>query len=94
MLASLFTQDGFAIQSGSPVRRGRAAIAEGLTKPGGHLILVAHAFFTSGESGHIVGGYRYPHTRGPGGRFLLALRKGADGRWLIAADLDNAGPHQ
>ena len=25
-----------------------------------------------------------------GGKFLLALRRGGDGRWLIAADLDNA----
>ena len=32
-LASLFTDDGFAVQSGSPIRRGRAAIAGGVTKP-------------------------------------------------------------
>jgi len=36
-LAALFTEDGFAVQSGSPIRRGRAAIAGGLTKPGGTL---------------------------------------------------------
>ena len=39
-----------------------------------------------------VGGYRYPTTVGTGGRFVLALRSGPDGRWLIAADLDNSGP--
>jgi ketosteroid isomerase-like protein len=38
-----------------------------------------------------VGGYRYD-TTGPGGRFVLAQRQGADGRWRIAADLDNSGP--
>src|SRR5262245_16091757 len=91
-LAALFTEDGFAIQSGSPIRRGRAAIAGGLTKPGGTLQLSAYAYSSSGNVGYIVGGYRYPTTVGAGGRFVLALRSGPDGRWLIAADLDNSGP--
>lgn len=91
-LSALFVEDGFAIQNGSPIRRGRTAIAEGVTRPGGQLMLAAYAYATSGDTGHIVGGYRYPETRGPGGRFALVLRKGTDGRWLIAADLDNAGP--
>ena len=91
-LASLFTEDGFAVQSGSPIRRGRAAIAAGLTKPGGALQLSAYSYSSSGNVGYIVGGYRYPNSTGPGGRFVLALQSGADGRWLIAADLDNNGP--
>jgi ketosteroid isomerase-like protein len=90
-LAALFTEDGFAVQSGSPIRRGRAAIASGLTKPGGTLQLTAYAYSSSGNVGYIVGGYRYPTTVGVGGRFVLALRSGPDGRWLIAADLDNSG---
>lgn len=40
----------------------------------------------------IVGGYRYPQSTGPGGRFVLAPRMGAGGRWHIAANLDNSGP--
>jgi len=91
-LAALFTEDGFAVQSGSPLRRGRAAIAGGLSKPGGTLQLTAYAYASSGNVGYIVGGYRYPTTVGAGGRFVLALRGGPDGRWLIAADLDNSGP--
>jgi ketosteroid isomerase-like protein len=91
-LAGLFTEDGFAIQSGRPIARGRDAIARGLTKPGGSLQLTAYAYAASADVGHIVGGFRYPETAGPGGRFVLALRRGADGRWLIAADLDNSGP--
>ena len=91
-LATLFTEDGFAVQNGSPIRRGRAAIAEGVTKPSGALQLSAYAYSSSGEVGYIVGGYRYPTTVGAGGRFVLALRSGPDGRWLIAADLDNNGP--
>jgi ketosteroid isomerase-like protein len=90
-LAALFTEDGFAVQGGSPIRRGRAAIASGLTKPGGTLQLAAYA--SSGNVGYIVGGYRYPTTVGTGGRFVLALRGGPNGRWLIAADLNNSGPH-
>ena len=91
-LAALFTEDGFAVQSGSPIRRGRAEIASGLTKPGGTLQLTAYAYSSSGTVGYIVGGFRYPTTAGAGGRFVLALRSDADGRWLIAADLDNSGP--
>jgi ketosteroid isomerase-like protein len=91
-LAALFTEDGFAVQSGSPIRHGRAAIAGGLTKSGGMLQLTAYAYSSSGTVAYIVGGYRYPTTVGAGGRFVLALRSGPDGRWLIAADLDNTGP--
>ncbi len=91
-LAALFIEDGFAVQSGSPIRRGRAAIAAGLTKPGGELQLSAFAYSSSGNVGYIVGGFRYPTSPGPGGRFVLALQSGPDGRWLIAADLDNTGP--
>lgn len=91
-LAKLFTADGFAVQSGSPLARGHAAIAKNITGPGGELQLTAYAFSTSGTVGYIVGGYRYPASRGPDGRFVLALRQGPDGRWLIAADLDNNGP--
>jgi ketosteroid isomerase-like protein len=91
-LAALFTEDGFAVQSGSPIKRGRAAIAGGLTKPAGTLQLTAYAYSSSDKVGYIVGGYRYPTTVGAGGRFVLALRTAPDGRWLIAADLDNSGP--
>lgn len=91
-LAALFTEDGFAVQSGSPIRQGRAAIAAGITKPGGALQLTAYSYSSSGNVGYIVGGYRYPASVGPGGRFVLALRSDPGGRWLIAADLDNMGP--
>lgn len=91
-LAALFTTDGFAVQSGSDIARGRDAIAKHIGGPGGQLQLTAYAFASSGATGYIVGGYRYPGDPGPGGRFVLALRRGDGGRWLIAADLDNSGP--
>ncbi|MGD9903659.1 MAG: DUF4440 domain-containing protein [Vicinamibacterales bacterium] len=93
-LAALFTADGFAIQSGSPLARGHAAIAGNITGPGGALQLTAYAYGVDGRVGYIVGGYRYPDTDGPGGRFVLALARGGNGRWLIAADLDNSGPRR
>lgn len=90
-LAALFTEDGFSLHNGSLPGRGREVIAAELRGPGGDLMLRAFAWATSDSVGYIVGGYRYPDTRGPGGKFLLALRKGPDGRWLIAADMDNSG---
>ena len=83
-----------AIQSGRPIARGREAIARGITRPGGTLQLTPYAYSSSDSVGYVVGGYRYPETTGPGGRFVLALRMAPDGRWLIAADLDNSGPRQ
>lgn len=93
-LASLFTADGFAVQSGSPLARGHAAIARNITGPGGALQLTAYAYAVDGAVGYIVGGYRYPQSTGASGRFVLALQQDAAGRWLIAADLDNNGPRR
>jgi ketosteroid isomerase-like protein len=89
-LAGLFTDDGMALNNGSLPRQGRSRIAQMLSQPGGDLQLRAFAWATSDSVGYIIGGYRYPATTGPGGKFLLALRRGADGRWLIAADMENA----
>ena len=88
-LAALFTEDGFALNNGSMPTRGRERIAAMLTQPGGDLQLRAFAYSMSDSVGYIIGGFRYPGTTGPGGKFLLALRKGPAGRWLIAADMDN-----
>jgi ketosteroid isomerase-like protein len=88
-LASLFTEDGFALNNGSLPTQGRDRIARMLTQPGGDLQLRAFAWGAGDSVGYIIGGFRYPNSTGPGGKFLLALRKGTDGRWLIAADMDN-----
>ena len=88
-LAALFTMDGFALNNGSMPTRGRDRIAAMISQPGGDLQLRAFAYSMSDSVGYIIGGFRYPDTTGPGGKFLLALRKGGDGRWLIAADMDN-----
>jgi ketosteroid isomerase-like protein len=89
-LAALFTEDGFALNNGSMPVKGRSGIAQMLTQPGGDLQLRAFAYSTSDTVGYIIGGYRYPTSTGPGGKYILALRKGRDGRWLIAADMENS----
>lgn len=86
-LAALFTADGF-VPSRAGWRRGADAIRDQYGGASGPLQLRAHAWAVADTVGYIVGAYGYG---GPtGGKFLLALRRGADGRWLIAADLDNA----
>jgi hypothetical protein len=60
-----------------------------LRQPGGDLQLRAFAWGAADSVGYILGGFRYPGSPGPGGKFLLALRQDPEGRWLIAADMDN-----
>jgi len=89
-LAELFLPDGFVLSNGTLPVRGRPTIAAGHTRSGGPLQLVAFAWATGDSVGYVIGGYRYPDTVGPGGKFVLALRKDAAGVWKIAADMDNS----
>ena len=43
-----------------------------------------------GNVGYINGGYAGSKDAHDTGKFVLALRKGSDGRWLVAADIDNS----
>jgi len=88
-LSRLFAEDGFALQSGTPGARGRAAIAAAYASAGGDLRLRALGYSMDGGTGYIIGAYRYGAGTSDAGKFVLALRKGPDGRWLIAADIDN-----
>ena len=88
-LAALFTPNGIALQDGQPPVRGRAAIAKALT-PGDTLHLRALEFSADGNSGWIIGAYRWGSAKTDAGKFVLALSKDASGRWLIAGDIDNA----
>lgn len=42
-----------------------------------------------GGTGYIIGAFRYGSNPADVGKFVLALKKGPDGNWLIAADIDN-----
>lgn len=87
-LAGLFAEDGF-VPGPQGWRRGPTAIREQYAAAGGPLHLRAHAYAVEDSIGYVIGAYRYGALPG-GGKFILALRRGPDGRWLIAADLDNS----
>ena len=88
-LSRIFAEDGFALMSGTPGARGRPAIAAIYAVAGGDLKLRTLAYSTDGSTGYIIGAYRYGTAAADVGKFVLALQKGADGKWLIAADIDN-----
>ena len=88
-LARLFDEDGFVLPNGGPPVRGRAAIQQHYKGPGGPLALRAFAFATEGAVGYIIGGFARQEGAPDIGKFTLTLRKGTDGRWLIASDMDN-----
>lgn len=88
-LAALFAEDGFILRPGHPPVRGRDAIRQAYRDSGGPLHLRALAYAVSGEVGYVIGGYSGRPDGPDGGKFVLALRLGADGHWLIAADMDN-----
>ena len=89
-LAALFTPDGLALPNGSPPARGSAAIASEYAKnAGGPLYLRAIAFSRSQDFAYIVGGFTGAAGNPDIGKFVLVLQRGSDGRWRIAADIDN-----
>jgi ketosteroid isomerase-like protein len=89
-LVGLFTPDGFVMQPRRPAIRGQANLKEAYRGGAGQpLFLRALSFAQDGSVGYIIGAYRAKATGNDIGKFILALRKGTDGRWLIAADMDN-----
>lgn len=89
-LAALFTEDGFVLSNGRSPVRGRASIREAYANAGGGLALRALAYATSGSMGYIIGAFGKQAGNADTGKFILALRRGSDGRWLISADMDNS----
>ncbi|MEM8485488.1 MAG: DUF4440 domain-containing protein [Bacteroidota bacterium] len=88
-LAALFTEDGFILRPGRPAVRGRVAIAEAYRNSGGPLLLRAKDFAVEDAVAYIIGGYRAIADGPDAGKFILALKRGDDGRWHIHADMDN-----
>jgi ketosteroid isomerase-like protein len=88
-LTRLFTTEGFVSGDGGWIR-GRERIRERYANAGGALRLRALDHALDGDAGFIVGAYGYGDAADQldAGRFILALRRDDDGRWLIAADLD------
>ena len=53
-------------------------------------MLRALAYATEGPVGYIIGAFGRSEETGDTGKFVLALRRRTDGRWMIAADIDNS----
>ncbi|MCA1857650.1 nuclear transport factor 2 family protein [Massilia oculi] len=97
-LAALFAPDGYALPSGQAPARGTDSIRRAYAGGGGQpTTLRALEYRVSGDLAYMVGAYGPAQSRQDFGKFVLVLRR-VDGRWLIAADIENAnqrmGPPQ
>ncbi|OBU66136.1 DUF4440 domain-containing protein [Stenotrophomonas maltophilia] len=89
-LAALFAEDGFVLQSNQPPVRGRGGIQAAYAGQGGSpLRLRALAYSVDGNTGYIIGAYRYGDTVADTGKFTLTLTRVGNGPWLIFSDMDN-----
>lgn len=89
-LAALFAEDGFVLQSNQPPVRGRSAIEAAYAGQGSSpLRLRVLAYAVEGNTGYIIGAYRYGSNEGDTGKFTLTLKRVGDGPWLIFSDMDN-----
>lgn len=91
-LSALFAEDGFVLSNGKLPVRGRAAIRGAYAGSGGPLALRALAYAMQGDVGYVIGAYAPGAGKPDTGKFVLALQRGKDRRWLIAADMDNSSP--
>ena len=89
-LVDLFTEDGFVARRGGWIR-GRQGLEQTLQGTSSDLRLRAVAYEIDDRIGYIIGAYSYgADPWADRGMFILTVRKGGDGRWLITADLDGS----
>lgn len=89
-LAGLFLPNGMALPSGQLPARGAEAIRKAYSHGGAMpTSLRAVDYAVSGDMAYIVGGYAPAGAQTDMGKFVLVLRW-VDGRWMIAADIENA----
>ncbi len=99
-IAALYTEDALLMPPNAPAVRGRAAVEaffKGLFDQGARDVkLVQIGAAGSGGSGYAAGTYEF--TAGPvgtqaihdKGKFITGMKRGADGKWLIAYDIFNS----
>ena len=87
-LTKLFTDDAILTVGGKPPARGHAAIRAHYAGPKGPLALRAVAYAAEGNIAYIIGGYATERGAPDIGKFVLTLKKGPGGRWLIFSDMD------
>lgn len=89
-LAALFTADGMALPNRQPPAQGPDAIRRAYSQgAGGPLSLRALAYRVSGDLAFIIGGFGAAPDKPDFGKFVLVLRRGSGGRWMLVADIDN-----
>jgi len=93
-LARLFADDRVVVPNACPPVKGRQRVQQCYAGSGGPLFLRAVAHATDGALGYIVGAYRDEDNGPDRGKFTLTVTKGADGRWLIVADMDRPYPRR
>jgi ketosteroid isomerase-like protein len=89
-VAALFAGDAVAMKRGQPPARGREAVADAYRGQGGPLYLRALDYSYADSVGFIIGAYRGREDGPDDGKFVLALRRRADGMWMIVVDMDNS----
>ena len=88
-VAALFAADGMALPNGHQPARGAEQIAAAYARNAGSpLALRAIAYSESKDMAYIVGGFAQQAGQPDGGKFVLVLKR-EDGKWKIAADMDN-----
>lgn len=96
-VAALFAADGFALPNGRPPAHGQQQITEAYQRGVGNaLALRALAYSESKDLAYIIGAFA-PQSGAPDmGKFVVVLKRAADGKWQIAADMDsmNAMPRR
>ena len=95
-LTRLFAEDAILTAGGRPPARGHAAIAAHYAGPKPPLALRPIAYAMEGNIAYIIGGFAMERGAPDVGKFVLTLKKGPNGRWLIFSDMDtgNSSPQR
>ena len=94
-IAALYMEDALLMPSNAPTAKGRVAIQaalQGMLEQGAHDISLSKVDGgMSGSWGYEAGTYGATFgTSKDKGKYLLTLKKGADGKWLIQDDIFNS----
>jgi uncharacterized protein (TIGR02246 family) len=94
-IAALYTEDALMMPSNAPTAKGRVAIQaafQGMLEQGAHDISLAKVDGgMSGSWAYEAGTYAATFgTSKDKGKYLLTLKKGADGNWRIQHDIFNS----
>jgi ketosteroid isomerase-like protein len=93
-LAALFAEGTTVVPNACAPVASRAEVETCYTGHGGPIDLRALDHGYSGGLAYIIGEYAEQPNDPAGGKFVLTLKHGDDGRWLIVADMDRPYPRR